>query len=94
MGLPRGSLLKLNSCFQESRLDAFFVCQELYCIEIEDNIQEEFNKFLTNSGTPREAFLAIICRFPFSEILGLATSSGEIVITNNNLEILSSLEIN
>ena len=29
-----------------------------------------------------------------SEILDLATSSGEIVITDNNLEILSSLEIN
>ena len=29
-----------------------------------------------------------------SEILDLATSSGEIVITNKNLEILSSLEIN
>ena len=29
-----------------------------------------------------------------SEILDLATSSGELVITDNNLEILSSLEIN
>ena len=29
-----------------------------------------------------------------SEILDLATSSGEIVITDNNLEILSSFEIN
>ena len=53
----------------------------------------DFQKFIKNwdySGN-----LVLVTHYVvISEILGLATSSGEIVITNNNLEILSSLEIN
>ena len=53
----------------------------------------DFQKFIKNwnySGN-----LAFVTHYVvIYEILDLATSSGEIVITNNNLEILSSLEIN
>ena len=53
----------------------------------------DFQKFIKNwnySGN-----LALVTHYVvISEILNLATSSGEIVITNKNLEILSSLEIN
>ena len=53
----------------------------------------DFQKFIKNwdhSGN-----LALVTHYVvISEILDLATSSGEIVITDNNLEILSSLEIN
>ena len=53
----------------------------------------DFQKFIKSwnySGN-----LALITHYVvISEILDLATSSGEIVITNKNLEILSSLEIN
>ncbi len=52
-----------------------------------------FQKFIKNwdySGN-----LVLITHYVvISEILNKTTSSGEIVITNNNLEILSSLEIN
>ena len=51
-----------------------------------------FQKFIKNwdfSGN-----LILVTHYVvISEILDLATSSGEIIITNNNLEILSSLEI-
>ncbi len=53
----------------------------------------DFHKFIKNwdySGN-----LALVTHYVvISEILDLATSSGEIVITDKNLEILSSLEIN
>ena len=53
----------------------------------------DFQKFIKNwdhSGN-----LALVTHYVvISEILDLATSSGEIIITNKNLEILSSLEIN
>ena len=53
----------------------------------------DFQKFFKNwdySGN-----LVLVTHYVvISEILDLATSSGEIVITNKNLEILSSLEIN
>ena len=53
----------------------------------------DFQKFIKNwnySGN-----LALVTHYVvISEILDLATSSGEIVITNKNLKILSSLEIN
>ena len=53
----------------------------------------DFQKFIKNwdySGN-----LALVTHYVvISEILDLSTSSGEVVITNNNLEILSSLEIN
>jgi len=53
----------------------------------------DFQKFIKNwdySGN-----LALVTHYVvISEILDLATSSGEIVITDNNLEILSSFEIN
>ena len=53
----------------------------------------DFQKFIKNwnySGN-----LALVTHYVvISEILDLATSSGEIVITDKNLEILSSLEIN
>ena len=53
----------------------------------------DFQKFIKNwdySGN-----LALVTHYVvISEILDLATSSGEIVITNKNLEIVSSLEIN
>ena len=52
-----------------------------------------FQKFIKNwdySGN-----LALVTHYVvISEILNFATSSGEIVITNKNLEIISSLEIN
>ena len=52
-----------------------------------------FQKFIKNwnySGN-----LALVTHYVvISEILDLATSSGEIVITDNNLEILSSIKIN
>ncbi len=53
----------------------------------------DFQKFFKNwdySGN-----LVLVTHYVvISEILGLATSSGEIVITDKNLEILSSLKIN
>ena len=53
----------------------------------------DFQKFIKNwdySGN-----LALVTHYVvISEILNKATSSGEIVITNNNLKIVSSLEIN
>ena len=53
----------------------------------------EFQKFIKNwdySGN-----LVLVTHYVvISEILDLATSSGEIVITDKNLEILSSLKIN
>ena len=53
----------------------------------------DFQKFIRNwdySGN-----LVLVTHYVvISEILDLATSSGEIVIADNNLEILSSLEIN
>ena len=53
----------------------------------------DFQKFIKSwnySGN-----LALVTHYVvISEILDLATSSGEIIITNKNLEILSSLEIN
>ena len=53
----------------------------------------DFKKFIKSwnySGN-----LALVTHYVvISEILDLATSSGEIIITNKNLEILSSLEIN
>ena len=53
----------------------------------------DFRKFIKNwdySGN-----LVLVTHYVvISEILDLATSSGEIVITDKNLEILSSLEIN
>ena len=52
-----------------------------------------FQKFIKNwnySGN-----LALVTHYVvISEILDLATSSGEIVITDNNLKFLGSLEIN
>ena len=53
----------------------------------------DFQKFIKNwnySGN-----LALVTHYVvISEILDLATSSGEIVITDNNLKFLGSLEIN
>ena len=53
----------------------------------------DFQKFIKNwdySGN-----LVLVTHYVvISEILDLATSSGEIVITDNNLKFLSSLEIN
>ena len=53
----------------------------------------DFHKFIKNwnySGN-----LALVTHYVvISEILDLATSSGEIVITNKNFKIISSLEIN
>ncbi len=53
----------------------------------------DFQKFIKNwdySGN-----LVLVTHYVvISEILNKTTSSGEIIITNNNLEILSSLEIN
>ena len=61
--------------------------------ENKDNQILDFQKFIKNwdySGN-----LALVTHYVvISEILNLATSSGEIVITNKNFEILSSLEIN
>ena len=58
-----------------------------------DNQILDFQKFIKNwdhSGN-----LVLVTHYVvISEILNLATSSGEIVITDNNLEILSSFEIN
>ena len=53
----------------------------------------DFEKFIKNwdySGN-----LVLVTHYVvISEILGLATSSGEVVITDNNLKFLGSLEIN
>jgi phosphohistidine phosphatase SixA len=61
--------------------------------ENKDKQISDFQKFIKNwnySGN-----LALVTHYVvISEILDLPTSSGEIVITNKNLEILSSLEIN
>ena len=62
-------------------------------LENKDKQILDFQKFIKSwdySGN-----LALVTHYVvISEILDLATSSGEIVITNKNLEILSSLEIN
>ena len=53
----------------------------------------DFQKFIRNWN--KTGNLVLVTHYVvISEILDLATSSGEIVITNKNLEILSSLEIN
>ena len=53
----------------------------------------DFQKFIRNRN--KTGNLVLVTHYVvISEILDLTTSSGEIVITNNNLEILSSLEIN
>ena len=53
----------------------------------------DFKKFIQNWD--RSGNLVLVTHYVvISEILDLATSSGEIVITDKNLEILSSLEIN
>ena len=53
----------------------------------------DFQKFIRNWN--KTGNLVFVTHYVvISEILDLATSSGEIVITNKNLEILSSLEIN
>ena len=53
----------------------------------------DFQKFIRNWN--KTGNLVLVTHYVvISEILDLTTSSGEIVITNNNLEILSSLEIN
>ena len=53
----------------------------------------DFQKFIKSWNSSGN--LALVTHYVvISEILDLATSSGEIVITNKNLEILSSLEIN
>ena len=62
-------------------------------LENKDKQILDFQKFIKSwnySGN-----LAFVTHYVvISEILNLATSSGEIIITNKNLEILSSLEIN
>ena len=61
--------------------------------ENKENQILDFQKFIKNwnySGN-----LALVTHYVvISEILDLATSSGEIVITDNNLKFLGSLEIN
>ena len=53
----------------------------------------DFQKFIRNWN--KTGNLVLVTHYVvISEILNSATSSGEIVITNKNLEILSSLEIN
>ena len=53
----------------------------------------DFQKFIQNWD--QSGNLVLVTHYVvISEILDLATSSGEIVITDNNLEILSSFEIN
>ena len=53
----------------------------------------DFQKFIRNWN--KTGNLVLVTHYVvISEILDLATNSGEIVITNKNLEILSSLEIN
>ena len=62
-------------------------------LENKDKQILDFQKFIKNwdySGN-----LALVTHYVvISEILDLSTSSGEIVITDNKLEIISSLEIN
>ena len=53
----------------------------------------DFQKFIKNWDFS-ENLILVTHYVVISEILDLATSSGELVITDNNLEILSSLEIN
>ena len=53
----------------------------------------DFQTFIKNWDYSRN--LVLVTHYVvISEILNKTTSSGEIIITNNNLEILSSLEIN
>ena len=53
----------------------------------------DFQKFIKNWDYTGN--LVLVTHYVvISEILNKTTSSGEIIITNNNLEILSSLEIN
>ena len=53
----------------------------------------DFHKFIINWD--KAGNLVFVTHYVvISEILDVTTSSGEIVITNNNLEFLSSLEIN
>ena len=61
--------------------------------ENKDKQISDFQKFIRNWN--KTGNLVLVTHYVvISEILDLATSSGEIVITNKNLEILSSLEIN
>ena len=61
--------------------------------ENKDKQIADFQKFIKNRN--KTGNLVLVTHYVvISEILDLTTSSGEIVITNNNLEILSSLEIN
>ena len=53
----------------------------------------DFQKFIRNWNKTKN--LVLVTHYVvISEILDVTVSSGEIVITNNNLEFLSSLEIN
>ena len=59
----------------------------------EDKQIKDLKNFIQNWKSEKN--LVLVTHYVvISEILDLATSSGEIVITNKNLEILSSLEIN
>ncbi len=61
--------------------------------ENKDKQISDFQKFIRNWN--KTGNLVLVTHYVvISEILDSATSSGEIVITNKNLEILSSLEIN
>ncbi len=62
-------------------------------LENKDKQILDFQKFIRNWN--KTGNLVLVTHYiVISEILDSATSSGEIVITNKNLEILSSLEIN
>ncbi len=61
--------------------------------ENKDKQISDFQKFIRNWN--KTGNLVLVTHYVvISEILDSASSSGEIVITNKNLEILSSLEIN
>ena len=61
--------------------------------ENKDKQISDFQKFIRNWN--KTGNLVFVTHYVvISEILDVTTSSGEIVITNNNLEFLSSLEIN
>ena len=61
--------------------------------ENKDKQISDFKKFIRNWN--KTGNLVLVTHYVvIFEILDLPTSSGEIVITDNNLEILSSLEIN
>ena len=61
--------------------------------ENKDEQISDFQKFIRNWS--KTGNLVLVTHYVvISEILDLATNSGEIVITNSNLEIVSSLKIN